>query len=200
MKKYGNNDTEIWMRTAINYPYFCWTNAFSSHLCDLIVDEGLKLGAKDASLDDGGIINKDIRKGLVSFFPDDYWLEYTLIEYVKKASIQAGWNFVIDNKEQLQFANYRKEAHYDWHRDCDIQSDVYRKLSVTVQLSDPEDYQGGVLEFKNYWGTTPIVTPENVLAKGSIIVFPSAMLHRVTPVTKGERFSLVQWYSGPDFV
>ena len=49
-------------------------------------------------------------------------------------------------------------------------------------------------------GTTQIVTQKEANAKGTVIVFPSAILHRVTPVTKGARYSLVQWYNGPDFI
>ena len=71
----------------------------------------------------------------------------------------------------------------------------YRKLSITVQLSDPSDYEGGDLQF--------LITREPVTAKrekGNAIVFPSFMIHQVKPVTKGVRYSLVCWCSGPAFV
>ena len=187
------------MRSAIKCPYYYWTEALPSNVCDLIVEEGLKLPSENATVNTSRNIEEDIRKGLVSFFPENTWIEKLVIDYVSKANLE-NWNFAISGKEQLQFANYRDEAFYDWHRDCNVESEIYRKLSVTVQLSDPNDYEGGELQFKNYWGTTQIVTQEEANAKGTVIVFPSAMLHRVTPVTKGARYSLVQWYNGPDFI
>ena len=78
-----------------------------------------------------------------------------------------------------------------------------RKLSVTVSLSDPEDYEGGVLEFDlrntGQINTSEIIKCKEILPKGSIVVFPSYTWHRVSPVTKGTRLSLVQWNLGPGF-
>ena len=79
-------------------------------------------------------------------------------------------------------------------------SPVFRKISVTAQLTDPEEYEGGDFEIKNLWGTMELPIDPEVKNKGTILVFPSMLLHRVTPVTKGKRQSLVQWYNGPDFV
>ena len=120
--------------------------------------------------------------------------------YVERANIEAGWNFVLDDKELIQFATYEKQDFYRYHRDCDIVQPKYRKLSVTVQLSDPETYRGGDLFIRHFWGKTNLPIDEQLKSRGTIIVFPSILLHSVTHVMEGTRYSLVQWYSGPDFV
>lgn len=187
------------MRTAIRTPYYYWAGSLSQDVCDLIIKEGSKLQAAEASINEDNTKDEKMRKGLISFFPENNWIEKLVIDYVGAANIEAEWKFNVTGKERLQFANYHKGAFYDWHRDCDITSDLYRKLSVTVQLSDPKDYDGGELQFKNYWGSMQLVTPKDMLKSGTVIVFPSSIMHRVTPITRGTRYSLVQWYNGPDF-
>ena len=75
-----------------------------------------------------------------------------------------------------------------------------RKLSVTVSLSDPKNYKGGDLQFDlsnpKQKNKRIITTIENIKPQGSIVVFPSFLWHRVTPVTKGTRYSLVIWSLG----
>ncbi len=97
--------------------------------------------------------------------------------------------------ESIQYTVYNENdnGHYDWHLDMGTQA-VIRKLSVVVQLSDPSEYEGGTLEINN--GRILEVEKE----KGTMIMFPSYMLHRVTPVTKGTRRSLVAWVNGPAFI
>ena len=69
-----------------------------------------------------------------------------------------------------------------------------RKISITVQLSDPSEYEGGDLQIKINAGQSD--TPKGL---GNVVIFPSYLLHRVTPVTKGLRRSLVLWITGPAF-
>jgi PKHD-type hydroxylase len=97
--------------------------------------------------------------------------------------------------EQIQYTEYygTNKGHYDWHMDIGGQGFMpYRKLSVTVQLSGPEEYEGGNLEIWN-GGQMPLTGPKG---KGTVIIFPSFMLHRVTPVIKGTRKSFVLWLGG----
>lgn len=68
-----------------------------------------------------------------------------------------------------------------------------RKLSVVVQLSEPDRYQGGDLQLERFVHPNP----EELRSRGAMIVFPSILFHRVTPITKGERSSLVGWMEGP---
>ena len=97
----------------------------------------------------------------------------------------------------IQYSEYYEDGgHYDWHLDSMGDGiDLQRKLSMTVQLSDPSEYEGGNLEL--FLGTSPTVVDKE---KSLGIIFPSFRLHRVTPVTSGIRKSLVLWASGPSFI
>lgn len=104
------------------------------------------------------------------------------------------WGFT----EHLQYTVYEEGQYYDWHYDS-IGSGKYvtspRKLSFSIQLSDPDTYEGGDLIFKT--GRTD--SEPAIKTQGHVIIFPSYLLHKVTPVTKGTRKSLVGWVSGPAF-
>ena len=92
--------------------------------------------------------------------------------------------------DSLQLTRYTPGDHYDWHMDCGSAETRHRKLSFSLQLSSLDDYEGGTLEFfasKNVNG---------VYQQGTLTVFPSFLMHRVTPVTQGTRWALVGWVSG----
>jgi len=145
---------------------------------------------------------------------NDPWIYRELHPYIHQANRAAGWNFEWDRSESCQFTKYKLNQFYDWH--CDSWDKPYekqgpehgkiRKLSMTCQLTDGSEYEGGELEFdfRNY---DPHMREESkhlrqakeILPKGSIIVFPSFVWHRVKPVTKGERYSLVMWNLGYPF-
>ena len=129
--------------------------------------------------------------------------------YLAEANSAAGWNFEWDWSEVLQFTKYNQHQFYGWHSDAspnpyspEVGNPNYvgkiRKLSMTVNLSDPKDYKGGNLRFdfgphaeKSRYHTCTEIRP-----RGSIIVFPSDRLHQVTPITSGLRYSLVMWSLG----
>lgn len=96
--------------------------------------------------------------------------------------------------EPLQFAEYGPEEHYGWHLDMGRGEHRIRKLSFVVQLSDPRDYDGGVFQITT--DGSPTAMPQD---QGSVIAFPAYVMHRVTPVTRGLRRSLVGWIGGPPF-
>jgi len=144
---------------------------------------------------------------------DDRWIYEEIMPFVHEANKKAGWNFNFDWAETCQFTKYGKNQYYDWH--CDSFEIPYnqpnninlhgkiRKLSVTCSLSDPSEYKGGELEF-NF--NNPEKTKKQnirkcleILPKGSLVVFPSFVWHRVCPVTKGTRYSLVIWNLGYPF-
>jgi PKHD-type hydroxylase len=98
--------------------------------------------------------------------------------------------------EELYYVTYDggEEGHYDWHADVQQDTGFTRKLSVTLQMSDPADYRGGELEFNNDGH------PETAAkTRGRMLMFPSYTLHRVRPVTHGVRSALVSWIVGPRF-
>ncbi len=96
--------------------------------------------------------------------------------------------------EPLQLAEYESDEFFDWHLDFGAAEVSHRKLSVTVQLSDEDSYEGGDLQFRinNRIETAP-------RRKGTVIVFPSFILHRVTKVSSGKRNSIVAWLSGSPY-
>lgn len=97
---------------------------------------------------------------------------------------------------QLGVYSASKQGHYDWHMDaCSLDAGAPRKLSMALLLSDPSEFEGGEFQVKAHSDT-----PQTLETKrGRAWFFPSYMLHRVTPVTKGVRRSLVIWAGGPAF-
>ena len=147
---------------------------------------------------------------------DIAWLDYNwiykeLYPIINYANKEAGWNFEWDDSEQCQFTKYGINQHYGWHMDAfdepgkDIEKKkIYgkiRKLSMSLVLSNPNEYEGGELEFdlSNKEIGEKVITCEEIKEKGSIVVFPSFVYHRVRPVTKGTRYSLVMWTLGKPF-
>ena len=187
------------MRSIIKCPYYYFNAALTDEICDTIISWGKELKGADAVINSEATSDTSYRRGKVAWL-EDTWVEQILSTYVEKANKDANWNFLLDKQEKVQFATYKKQDFYDYHRDCDIEQPSYRKLSVTVQLSDPETYRGGDLFIRHFWGKDNLPINEELRNRGTIIVFPSILLHSVTRVIKGTRHSLVQWYSGPDFV
>jgi len=160
---------------------------------------------------------KDLKKKRDSniVWINDRWVYKEIQPYVNEANKNAGWNFQWDWSESCQFTKYEKGQFYDWHCDSwdkpyfnknqpqDPQNGKIRKLSVTVTLSDPKEYKGGELEF-DFRNMDPDKKPnirkcKEILPKGSLVVFPSFVWHRVCPVKSGERKSLVIWNLGWPF-
>lgn len=96
---------------------------------------------------------------------------------------------------EIQLLKYYPGGRYEWHCDYGVspRKNVYRKLSMTIQLTDPSEYGGGELEIVDYCNRKHIMPKE----KGMFIVFDSRVPHRVHPVTKGKRLALVGWANGP---
>lgn len=145
----------------------------------------------------GGAVRKGYRKSKICWLPknkETMWLYEKLGDLVKKANKL--WEFDITGfGEDLQFGEYNSEdkGYYDWHLDIGTDS-LWRKISMSIQLSDPDSYEGGDLQFHKSQDIN--TAPRD---KGAIIFFPSFLCHRVTPVTKGVRHSLVTWITGPSY-
>ena len=132
-----------------------------------------------------------------------YWLEpgrpehdwiYDRLRAVTEEFNARTYQFEIDGCDALQLCRYGTEQHYDWHIDLTKGPYSRRKLSVSVMLTDPAVYEGGGLEFGNETYKRSVRPP-----LGDGICFPSWMQHRVVPVTKGERWSIVAWWLGPPY-
>ena len=117
----------------------------------------------------------------------------------------SGWNYDIHFLEAIQLSHYSEGNFYDWHVDTlakpIINNDVSynRKISATVWLNDPEEYEGGEFDIEIKGPREDIRYDTLKLPKGSIVIFPSDRWHRVRPVTSGVRKSLVIWFQGPSF-
>jgi len=147
-----------------------------------------------------GTINKSYRTSEINWIPlnkETHYLYENLLRLAKKANKEM-WNFHLSTiKDDLQFTTYKaeNEGHYDWHMDFGGERSSTRKLSMVVQLSDPDDYTGGKLQFMI---NREIINAPN--QKGTVIFFPSYLMHRVTKIESGTRNSLVCWFHGPPFV
>lgn len=204
-----------------NY-FIYFQNAIPPKICDDIVKYGLQEQEKIAltgNLTDSKKLSKnelkDLRKKRDSNIAwlDDKWIYKEIHPWIHNANKIGNWNFDWDWSEPCQFTKYKIGQFYDWH--CDSWNKPYdnvedknrhgkiRKLSVTVSLSDPNDYKGGELQFdpRNYdnFKKRHVFSCKGVVTKGTVIVFPSHVWHKVAPVTKGIRYSLVIWNLGYPF-
>lgn len=141
---------------------------------------------------------ESIRKSDVKWLIHDEktdWVYNRLSNIVMMANKDV-WNFEIPSiLDSIQYTQYYENGgHYNWHTDTGPYPYNTRKISITVQLSDPDEYEGGELELM--LGNKASIMPKE---KGCSILFPSYILHRVTPVTKGTRKSLVLWVGGSVF-
>lgn len=158
-------------------------------------DEILRI-AKDHAVQDATTFGgaSDYRRSKISWLTGNETISKTLQPYVQSAAHTM--QVVTSSLSELQYTEYHgsNEGKYDWHHDVDWNKNDGgdRKLSVTVQLSDPEDYEGGHFEFLE------VEQPSSEIRdKGTVLVFPSYLHHRVTPVTSGVRKTLVAWFEGP---
>lgn len=181
------------------YTYWRWEKALSKEFCNLVIQE-TDWAKKEQGIA-GGILDKKIRATDIVWMHKLAPISCVAVSYINSANTQAGWNYDLIDIEQVQIGRYDKGGHYDWHTDevtlpkNDLNTtNKIRKISISIQLNDPNEYEGGNLEFK---------VRENVdslkMQQGDIIVFPSFVEHRVTPVTEGARYSAVTWASGPPY-
>jgi len=143
--------------------------------------------------------NKEVRKSNIKWIPqneDWFWLYEKLANMAVTAN-NAIWNFDLNQiPEMIQYTEYHAPAgHYDWHADIGPGLLSKRKVSITVQLSEPDEYEGGDLElFRGGSMKGPFEKAER--NAGCVVLFPSYLMHRVTPVTRGTRKSFVLWLGG----
>ncbi len=105
------------------------------------------------------------------------------------------YRYDLRNNFEFQLIRYYKGGNYNWHCDYGVsqKKGIVRKLSMSIQLTPPEEYEGGELQVVDY-GNHTIMIPGDL---GTVIVFDSKLPHKVWPVTWGKRISLVGWANGP---
>ena len=204
-----------------NY-YWAFKSAIPPRICDDIIKYALSKdetmartgGFGDKELSEDQVLNMQRKRKSDLVWLNDTWIYKEIHPYVHQANKNAGWNFDWIRSESCQFTKYKLNQYYDWH--CDSWDKPYekegpengmiRKLSVTCQLTDGSEYTGGELQFdtRSYDPhmrdeDKHVITSKEILPKGSIVVFPSFVWHRVQPVTRGTRYSLVIWNLGYPF-
>jgi PKHD-type hydroxylase len=171
----------------------------------LPVRTGDSLGHGQGARDDVKIRATD--RGFFPRGPEYDWIYQHVLQFVNAANKQY-WKFRIGDTESFQYGVYHPGHFYSWHVDQFPEpykepspvAGLTRKLSITVQLSNGDDYEGGDFEFREPCDPDKTEQVPGTRALGSVIIFPSFVMHRVQPVTKGIRRSLVGWILGPPFV
>ena len=173
---------------------------FTPKLCQEIIDLSTTLEKEQGKVDvvevKSAVTDETKRQSTIS------WIDFNkmqpvyddingLIQKINRNNF--GFNN-IQITEEAQFAEYSKGQFYGWHTDSSIDMDKeppVRKLSMTVLLNDPKEFEGGNLE----------IAGRNMLPmkQGHAAIFASFLQHRVTPITKGVRRSLVMWFGGEPF-
>ena len=205
--------------------YWSFSSAVPHRICDDILRYG-KLRKEEQALTGDLNLNRDLTKNPITkdelktikkkrdsnvVWMSEQWIYNELLPYVHRANENAGWNFEWDQSEHCQFTKYGKGQYYGWHTDSSekpyegkgLPMGKIRKLTIVLHLSDPSEYEGGGLEF-DFRNRDPDKEPnirkcKEIAPKGSLVVFPSFMWHRVCPVTSGTRYSLVIWNLGQPF-
>jgi PKHD-type hydroxylase len=144
----------------------------------------------------------DIRKSKIKWLPPEAekteWIYERLMGIALDVNYEY-WKFNLHHvQDSIQYTEYEADysGHYDWHMDLGPYPVSHRKISMIVQLSDPNDYEGGEVEINNGNFDQPFVASK---FKGDVTVFPSYLTHRVKPLTNGFRKSLVLWVGGATF-
>ena len=180
--------------------FWHWEAELPAVKCQQIIDEHFI----QSKIEKGVFKNRDYvnvqddatRKNDIVWVPQNTELFDLIYTYIASANKQV-WNYDLSGMEDVQLGRYENGGHYDWHIDSDeiCSQGFQRKLSCSVQLTDEDQYEGGELLLQEPLGKEYTVSRK----QGSIIVFPSAVKHKVTPVISGKRFSAVAWMRGPAF-
>ena len=171
------------------------TEAFTAEECARIIETGGGLPASAGMVNDPAAKDglRPVRDATVRNLPPDAdfgWVYQRLIHHAGEIN-QRALGFEVEQTETLQLLSYGPGQHYDWHVDIGTFDLALRKLSLIAFLSEPEDYDGGELEL--FFSDQPAMVERR---RGTLIVFPSFVLHRVRAISRGRRFSLALWLRG----
>ena len=179
-------------------PWGWWENAFNNDELNWLQNKA-KESQQSAQVGSnvGGVVNSNIRRSQVSWLnnnSDTRWVFEKLAHIASRLNAEHFRFDLTGFGEPLQLTHYDQSENgmYGWHQD--FGDGISRKLSLVLQLTDPSEYEGGNLQIMTSG------EPQNVRKqRGIVAAFPSYTLHQVTPVTQGNRQSLVAWVSGPQF-
>ena len=156
-----------------------------------------RVGGIDGTQYTAGEIYRDVRSSeSLQIFPDHSTRDKIHLLF-EQANLRYGFDLAdFTEYEYLQYEDNRG-GHFNWHQDClSNESRMVRKLSMSIQLSYADKYEGCDLQFQR---EDESVTESDIRLRGTAIVFPSFYYHQVTPCTKGTRKTLVVWRHGPQW-
>lgn len=193
----------------IDFEHECWCynipNTFSNDNLQKIDEYVSKQELSDATVikTDSGVVDdehvpSDFRSTKMCWMCDDFEEIRSVYDEASSIVRQVNdniWKYSIEGFEAIQYGEYRSEenGHYNWHMDTPARcngGDI-RKITFVIGLTD--EYEGGLFETKT------VETKSIKIKRGDIVVLPSFILHRVTPVTQGVRKTIVGWAKGPNF-
>jgi len=181
----------------LDYPqWIMFEEELTADECDIILKHGRSLVASGATT--FGDHMDDTRKTQVRWIEDEGDVGGSIHNRIRQIAYQANQHFKLKLTVMppLQFTEYLKPGdHYAYHHDIEWndQNDRQRKMSIVVQLTEPEDYEGGEFSFK-FQEQPPA---EALMKRGTVLTFISYHEHMVSAIESGERTSLVGWFEGP---
>jgi PKHD-type hydroxylase len=180
--------------------FWQYDHAIDKKLCDYFIEWFKEDMAKTGKVGFGKMQNnyaQDIRRNTNCFYHETTPLAHIMYGFMEDANKYAEWDFKIGRRESVQISKYdsKDKGCYDWHLDTFAPDNIgyQRKLTGVLLLSDPNEFEGGQLRIGRE-NTNPTLQH-----KGSLVVFPSYMEHKVEEVTKGTRYSVVAWAWGNAF-
>lgn len=184
--------------TMIDYspPYFIIPTGLPPTVLDEMVKDVSSLeGSLDKATVVGRQVNEKLRKSRVEWIAPDNWVSCLMSQLVHYANQEFFHLDLTCWTGAIQYTHYEKGSFYGWHTDASssfAKENEIRKLSISLLVSDPEDYEGGELQFHTLHSSSEVK-----LNKGDAIIFSSMVAHRVKKVKSGVRKSLVGWMGGP---
>ena len=191
--------------------FYIFPRAVKPNICEQIVQDckqNILETALVSNLDQSSRDDPSIRKTSVHFIKDkDNKVNGLAWHFLREAN-KLQFHYDLTYFQAIQFAEYKDGGFYGWHQDASgiEPNNETRKLSLSLILSDPNTFEGGELQFYNggkHLEDMGDVTGEqiqnDIQAQGTVVVFDSRDWHRVQPVTKGVRYSIVCWTVGPNF-
>lgn len=183
-------------------PFCIWRGAFTSEECNTIVDIGELSEFQQAKVGgepNGGRVEADTRKTDIVWIlpcPKTKWI-------FEKMNVLAGkinfdkYQLDLVKFDGFQYSKYENGGFYDWHIDTIAAppDGLYRKLSFSLMLTDPNEYEGGEFYVSTSGDNSKFESFK--VEQGDVVAFYSHLPHKVAPVTKGTRVALVTWAMGP---
>lgn len=192
-----------WFLKDLNYTNEAFayaTDCFTEEELTLIEELANKSSMQGKGELENGSQNTDIRSNKIAWIAvdDESKNLYSKIAGIVDEINSRFFKYDLTEMEELQYAEYNSDTKdfYTIHSDDGYAFNLFRKLSISIQLSDETEYEGGDLIFYRHSFLDATTAPKS---KGTVVVFPSYVLHEVKPVTKGLRKSLVAWIVGPRF-